>query len=104
MINLETFQDVVRPDAAPVFMREVKVSQRFHDPVVVQVRSRFQAHVPQLLFDIDDLLKRCLLVLLGVCGLEQGHDCSQLLSGDFRHQVSEEVDRAALPLGIGKDL
>lgn len=41
---------------------------------------------------------------LGVCGLEQGHDCSQLLSGDFRHQVSEEVDRAALPLGIGKDL
>ena len=63
MINLETFQDVVRPDAAPVFMREVKVSQRFHDPVVVQVRSRFQAHVPQLLFDIDDLLKRCLLVL-----------------------------------------
>ena len=36
-LTVEAFQDVVRPDAAPVFMREVKVGQRFHDPVVVRI-------------------------------------------------------------------
>ena len=68
-LPVQAFKDVVRPYAAPVFVRKVEISQRLSHALVVKLGGRFQPHITQFLFYIGSLFQGSLLVFLGVCRL-----------------------------------
>lgn len=54
-LAVESFEDVVRPDIAPVLAGELEVRQRFANSLCVHVRGRVQLHLAQLAFNVPDL-------------------------------------------------
>lgn len=54
-LAIQPFEDVVRPDIAPVLAGELEVCQRFANSLRVHVRGRVQLHLAQLAFNVLDL-------------------------------------------------
>ena len=54
-LAVETSEDVVRPDIAPVLAGELEVRQRFANSLHVHVRGRVQLHLAQFAFNVLDL-------------------------------------------------
>ena len=54
-LAVQPFEDVARPDIAPVLAGELQVRQRFANSLRVHVRGRVQFHLAQLAFNVLDL-------------------------------------------------
>ena len=54
-LAIETFENVISPDVAPVLAGELEVRQRFTNSLRVHVRGRVQLHLAQLAFNVLDL-------------------------------------------------